>query len=48
MHKAEGSVWAVKEHLLLFEDCEMKKGKDIADLLRIYSSPKKWHQTSTL
>ena len=33
VHKAEDGVWTIKERLLLFEDCEKKKGKDIADLL---------------
>ena len=35
VHKAEDNVWAIKERLLLFEDCEKKKGKDIANLLCI-------------
>ena len=35
VHKAEDNVWAIKERLLLFEDCEKNKGKDIANLLCI-------------
>ena len=33
VHKAEDGVWVIKEHLLLFEDREKKKRKDLADLL---------------
>ena len=35
MHKVEDSVWAIKECLLLFKDCEKKIEKDIANLLWI-------------
>ena len=35
VHKAEDSVWAIKECFLLLEDCEKKEGKDMANLLCI-------------
>ena len=33
MHRTEDNVWDINERFLMFEDCEKKKGKDIADLL---------------
>ncbi|XP_065903748.1 zinc finger MYM-type protein 1-like [Dysidea avara] len=33
VHRNEDNVWDVKERFLMLEDCEKKKGKDIADLL---------------
>ena len=47
VHRSEENVWGIKERFLLFEDCEKKKGKDIADLLcRVLE--KKWHRSSKL
>ena len=32
-HRSQDNVWEIKEHFLKYEDCEKKKGRDIAQLI---------------